>query len=121
MTGRFALSIAGATLCLVALAFLSTIYGSTIIPFETVLAALRHASGLGGPGVEGPVGRIVVDLRLPRAILAIAVGAGLGVVGLLLQTVTRNDLADPFLFGLSAGAAAGAVAVITRFGGAFGV
>ena len=60
-------------------------------------------------------------MRLPRTILAIAVGAGLGVIGLLLQTVTRNDLADPFLFGLSAGAAAGAVAVITRIGDSFGV
>jgi iron complex transport system permease protein len=53
--------------------------------------------------------------------LAIAVGAGLGVVGALLQTVTRNDLADPFLFGLSSGAAAGAVSVITVFGDTFGI
>lgn len=45
----------------------------------------------------------------------------LGIVGCLLQTVTRNDLADPFLFGLSSGAAAGAVLVITVTGDVLGV
>lgn len=68
-----------------------------------------------------PLDRIIIDLRLPRALLALMVGAGLGVVGCLLQTVTRNDLADPFLFGLSSGAAAGAVLVITVTGDVFGV
>ncbi len=66
-------------------------------------------------------GSIVIDLRLPRVLMAICVGGGLGVVGVLLQTVTRNDLADPFLFGLSSGAAAGAVSVITVFGDRLGV
>lgn len=59
---------------------------------------------------------IIHDIRVPRFILAVLVGAGLAMVGTLLQTVTRNDLADPFLFGLSAGASAGAVAVMTRLG-----
>ncbi|TIW87944.1 MAG: iron ABC transporter permease, partial [Mesorhizobium sp.] len=82
-----------------ALALLSIAYGSTLIPLNDVVAALGRAIGFGGHDVSGPVGKIVVDLRLPRTILAICVGAGLGVVGALLQTVTRNDLADPFLFG----------------------
>ncbi|TIV48558.1 MAG: iron ABC transporter permease, partial [Mesorhizobium sp.] len=82
---------------LAALALLSIAYGSTVIPLREVLGALAHSAGVGGPAVPGPVGSIVVDLRLPRTLLAIAVGAGLGVVGALLQTVTRNDLADPFL------------------------
>ncbi|RWA69491.1 iron ABC transporter permease [Mesorhizobium sp.] len=106
---------------LAALTLLSIVYGSTLIPLREVVGALAHAAGLGGEAVPGPVGSIVVDLRLPRALLAIAVGAGLGVVGALLQTVTRNDLADPFLFGLSSGAAAGAVSVITVFGDSFGI
>ncbi|TPI18149.1 iron ABC transporter permease [Mesorhizobium sp. B4-1-1] len=110
----------GATL-LVALGLLSIAYGSTLIPLRQVVGALAHAAGLGSQSPSGPVGSIVVDLRLPRTLLAIAVGAGLGVVGALLQTVTRNDLADPFLFGLSSGAAAGAVSVITVFGDTFGV
>lgn len=102
-----------------ALALLSIAYGSTVIALSDVIAALGHAAGLDGdlvPGSVGnipvakiPVAKIVVDLRLPRTIMAICVGAGLGVIGALLQTVTRNDLADPFLFGLSSGAAAGAV------------
>ncbi|MFM2279170.1 MAG: hypothetical protein RLZZ444_1401 [Pseudomonadota bacterium] len=116
----FTLAMAAALLAVVLLACLSVAYGSTVIPIDEVLSALARAAGLAPEAVAGPIDRIIVDLRLPRAILAIAVGAGLGVVGLLLQTVTRNDLADPFLFGLSAGAAAGAVAVITRIGDAVG-
>ncbi|RVD08905.1 iron ABC transporter permease, partial [Mesorhizobium sp. M7A.F.Ca.ET.027.02.1.1] len=104
-----------------ALALLSIAYGSTLIPLTDVVAALGRAIGFSGHDVSGPVGKIVVDLRLPRTVLAICVGAGLGVVGALLQTVTRNDLADPFLFGLSSGAAAGAVSVITVFGDSFGI
>lgn len=106
---------------LAALALASIAYGSTLIPLREVVGALAHAAGLDGQSPSGPVGSIVVDLRLPRTLLAIAVGAGLGVVGALLQTVTRNDLADPFLFGLSSGAAAGAVSVITVFGDTFGI
>lgn len=64
---------------------------------------------------------IVVDLRLPRVLLAVLVGASLAMAGALLQTATRNDLADPFLFGLSSGAAAGAVAVISLTGERFGI
>ncbi|MFS1430112.1 FecCD family ABC transporter permease, partial [Vibrio splendidus] len=56
-----------------------------------------------------------------RALLAVIAGAGLAMVGALLQTSTRNDLADPFLFGLSSGASAGAVLVITKVGDALGV
>ena len=106
---------------IVALALVSIAYGSTVIPLSEVIASLAHAAGFDVAAVSGPVGKIVVDLRLPRAILAVSVGAGLGIVGALLQTVTRNDLADPFLFGLSSGAAAGAVSVITVFGDRLGV
>lgn len=120
MQQRFGISVAAALLAVAALTAASVVYGSTVIPFADVVTALARALGLGS-GDAGPVDRIIVDLRLPRAILAIAVGAALGVVGLLLQTVTRNDLADPFLFGLSAGAAAGAVAVITRIGDRIGI
>ncbi|MDI6029506.1 iron ABC transporter permease [Corticibacterium sp. UT-5YL-CI-8] len=103
------------------LALLSIAYGSTIIPLHDVIAALGHAAGFEADVLPGPVGKIIVDLRLPRTLLAICVGTGLGIVGALLQTVTRNDLADPFLFGLSSGAAAGAVSVITVFGDRLGI
>lgn len=108
-------------MAILALALISIAYGATVIPLSDVLRALAHAAGLSDTAVQGPVGKIIVDLRLPRVILAICVGAGLGIIGALLQTVTRNDLADPFLFGLSNGAAAGAVSVITIIGDRFGI
>ncbi|MGO4451869.1 FecCD family ABC transporter permease [Phyllobacterium sp. TAF24] len=108
-------------MAILALALISIAYGATVIPLGDVLRALAHAAGLSDTAVQGPVGKIIVELRLPRVILAICVGAGLGIIGALLQTVTRNDLADPFLFGLSNGAAAGAVSVITIIGDRFGI
>ncbi len=99
------------------LAVLGTAYGATPLPFNSVVRVLFAWMNPGlDAAVPAPVRRIIVDLRLPRVVLAAAVGSGLAVVGTLLQTTTRNDLADPFLFGLSSGAAAGAVSVITVWG-----
>ena len=56
---------------------------------------------------------IVRELRLPRAALAILVGAGLGTSGGALQGALRNPLAEPFLLGVSGGAAVGAVLAVT--------
>ena len=58
---------------------------------------------------------ILFDLRLPRVLVAALVGAILGVAGLTFQTLLRNPLADPFILGVSGGAAAGA-AVATALG-----
>lgn len=95
---------------------LSLRFGSITFSLSEVLTGLLS---FGDEQME-MTSRILVDLRLPRALLAIIGGAGLAMVGALLQTATRNDLADPFLFGLSAGASAGAVLVITRLGDALG-
>jgi iron complex transport system permease protein len=63
-----------------------------------------------------PVARaIFLDLRLPRVLLAAVVGAALAASGLAFQTLLRNALADPFILGVSGGAACGA-AVATAFG-----
>ncbi len=99
----------------------SMVVGSANIAIVDVIDSLLRAAGLSDPEAAGPLDRIIIELRLPRTIIAVMVGAGLGVVGCLLQTVTRNDLADPFLFGLSSGAAAGAVFVITVTGDQLGV
>ncbi|MFE3580780.1 FecCD family ABC transporter permease [Streptomyces vinaceus] len=79
-------------------------------------------SGLGrvlgarlGLGVEPPaplLDSLVWDLRLPRVLMAALVGASLAVCGTVLQAVTRNALADPYLLGVSSGASAGAVTVL---------
>ena len=48
---------------------------------------------------------ILIELRLPRAVLALTVGAGLGAAGAAMQGYLRNPLADPGLFGIAPGAA----------------
>lgn len=58
---------------------------------------------------------IVLELRLPRAILGMAIGAGLGLNGAVLQGYLRNPLADPSVVGVSSSAALGAVAAIVLF------
>ncbi|MCL1060825.1 iron ABC transporter permease [Shewanella benthica] len=57
--------------------------------------------------------RIIIELRMPRALMAMVCGAGLAVSGSVLQSVTRNPLADPYLFGISAGASLGAILALT--------
>ena len=116
---RYALGLGIGAVSLTALIVLSVLYGTTRIPVGDVLSAI--ATGLGLGGEPGPMDRIVFDLRLPRAVFSAVIGAGLGIVGVVLQTTTRNDLADPFLFGLSSGAAAGAVFVITVTGDVLGI
>ena len=59
---------------------------------------------------------IVWDIRFPRALLAIMVGAGLAAVGASLQAVTRNPLADPHLLGISSGGAFGAILALLHTG-----
>ena len=110
-----------AWLALLTILFVTSIsVGSAKIPIADVTGALLRAVGWMDTAAA-PLDRIIINLRLPRTLVAIMVGIGLGVVGCLLQTVTRNDLADPFLFGLSSGAAAGAVFVITVTGDRLGI
>ncbi|WP_282078426.1 FecCD family ABC transporter permease [Epibacterium ulvae] len=59
---------------------------------------------------------IVWDIRFPRVLLALMVGAGLAAVGASLQAVTRNPLADPHLLGISAGGAFGAILALLHTG-----
>src|SRR5262245_39782350 len=79
-------------------------------------SAMRGLLGHGDPAVIG----IVRGLRVPRALLAFAVGGSLAVAGAALQAVVRNPLADPYLLGLSGGAGLGAVlSIALRFSGAW--
>lgn len=64
---------------------------------------------------------IVWEIRFPRALLAMMVGAGLAMVGASLQAVTRNPLADPHLLGISSGAAFGAILALLHTGLFFGL
>jgi iron complex transport system permease protein len=69
---------------------------------------------------QGAAADIVLSVRLPRVGLAAAVGAALAVAGVVFQALLRNPLADPFVLGVSGGAALGGIAVLT-LGGAVGL
>lgn len=79
-------------------------YGAASVSLGSVFAAL-HGSG------DPTSIAIVRDLRLPRVVLGALVGAGLGASGAALQGSLRNPLAEPYLLGVSGGAAVGAVIV----------
>ncbi|PQJ35860.1 ABC transporter permease [Salinibacter sp. 10B] len=82
--------------------------GSTAIGWGDVYRVLgHHLVGIGGP-VDPIVDRIVWHLRLPRALLACLVGGGLSIIGVAMQTLVRNPLAEPYILGISSGASAGA-------------
>jgi iron complex transport system permease protein len=94
--------------------------GPVSIPPGEVVALLR-AHLPGGSPVPGPADFIVWELRTPRVLQGLAVGAGLAVAGMLVQAMVRNPLGDPYVLGLSSGAAVGAVLVITTVGAAGGL
>lgn len=86
--------------------------GSVSIPVTTVLEVVARRCGMGGLDVSVLDDQIVWQLRMPRVLGAAATGAALAIVGAVLQSLTRNDLADPYLLGISSGAAVGAVCVL---------
>jgi iron complex transport system permease protein len=88
--------------------------GSVGVPPTVVFKALA------GEPVPAQYETIVLQVRGPRVLLGAVVGAGLGVVGMTLQALVRNPLADPFLLGVSSGASVGAVAVILTGATVFG-
>ncbi len=92
--------------------------GAVAIPFGTVWGVIldRVWPGLVTPDWSAGRAAIVWDIRLPRALLAALVGAGLALVGAVLQSVTRNPLADPHLLGISSGGAFGAILALLHTG-----
>ncbi|MFB4203992.1 putative siderophore transport system permease protein YfhA [wastewater metagenome] len=97
--------VGGLLALLTASAFASLCLGS----HPTDAAAVWHA--LIGPG-DGELSLIVREIRLPRILLAILVGAALGAAGLLFQGLVRNPLASPDVIGVTTGASAGAVLML---------
>ncbi len=92
-------------------AVVSLAFGSEHIPLGEVIHVVQDR--LAGHAVSSPFDTIVWDLRMPRALLSLIVGAGLSIGGAGMQTLVRNPLADPYLLGISSGASVGATAVIT--------
>jgi iron complex transport system permease protein len=88
-----------------------TIGPAGLTPGDVWSSILAHL-GIGRPTLSPLRDGIVWQLRMPRVLTAAAVGAGLALAGAIMQAVTRNPLADPYLLGLSSGASVGAVAVL---------
>ena len=88
---------------------------------------LHHFFGLGpDSGWTASDSSIILDLRLPRTISGVLVGAALALAGAVLQAILRNPLADPFILGISSGAAVGGVLAIlfglgSTFLGSYGI
>jgi iron complex transport system permease protein len=80
--------------------------GSANVPLAEVGRVLSARLGLGGVPSETSA-LIVWELRLPRVLLAALVGGGLAVVGVAMQALVRNPLAEPYILGVSGGASAG--------------
>ncbi|MFF8260451.1 iron chelate uptake ABC transporter family permease subunit [Streptomyces virginiae] len=97
---------------LLLLALVSAGTGAYRIPTADVLASAQHRLGLGGAPLDRVGESVLWNVRLPRVMLALLVGAGLGCAGALMQGVFGNPLAEPGVIGISAGAAVGAVAAI---------
>ena len=93
-------------IALVVVFVLGIAVGSVNIPVADVVRVLT------GHEPHGVYTTIVRDIRLPRSIAGVLVGAALGVAGLQMQTLFRNPLADPFVLGVSAGASLGVALVV---------
>ena len=110
-------ALGGASLALV-LALLAGVWvGALPLPpgavVVTLLDRVLGPLGITVPGaLEGTQAAVLMELRLPRVLLATLVGAGLAVSGAAYQGVFRNPLADPYLLGAAAGAGLGATVVI---------
>ncbi|MGW5236741.1 FecCD family ABC transporter permease [Streptomyces nodosus] len=117
---RAAVALAVAAVLLSAVALVGLAVGSVHEPPSVVADVVLRRLGLGSSPVTLLDDQIVWQLRLPRVLGAAATGAGLAVCGAVLQTLTGNDLADPYLLGISDGAAVGAVTVIVLGVGATG-
>ena len=102
---------------------LSVTIGSVDISIKEVYEVLLYKLfniGSSSAGT-GPVADVVWLIRMPRIILAITVGCGLSVVGIVMQAIVKNPLADPYILGVSSGASLGAtLSVILGFGIIFG-
>lgn len=115
---RYRLLLLGLAVLLALSCAWSLAFGAAQVPLDRVLAILgQHLFGI-APELPINSGQdsIVWQLRAPRVLLGALVGAGLALVGTVLQAVTRNPLADPHLLGVSSGAAFGAVIVVLYLG-----
>lgn len=107
------------TIVLLLCFFVNISLGSVSIPFNDVFKSI-----LGSSTANPSWQYIILDYRLPKAFTAIIVGSGLGISGLLMQTLFKNPLAGPFVLGITSGASLGVALVImgaSLFSGVLGI
>ena len=109
MAVRQATVLLASAAALVAAAAASLTLGAVHVPLADVFDALT------GRADPGPLREIVLQLRLPRTVSALVVGAALGVAGALLQGALANPLASPDVIGVTGGAAFGAILILLMF------
>lgn len=112
--------LAGLAAVLVLTAVVSLWIGTVPLPAGSVLRVIAEAAGLAPVVTDEAVRSIVLQIRLPRILLAATAGVALAASGTVFQGLFRNPMADPYLIGVSAGAALGATVAIV-FGLTFSV
>ena len=114
VAGRgFAVLVVALAVALVGMTAFAIGVGTVDVPVGRVAAVVwGHLRG-GTAGLDPLTDQIVWEFRTPRVLLAALAGGGLSLAGVCLQTLVRNPLADPYLFGVSAGASLGAVIAMT--------
>jgi len=115
---RYRAVMTGLSLAFVAALLLGVALGTVwISPWDTLRLVAWKLHLAGRPHVSVATEVILFQLRLPRVLLAVLVGAALATAGTLFQGLFRNPMADPAIIGVSSGAALGAIAVIVTGGG----
>lgn len=97
----------GLVFLLIVVFLLNITFGQVAIPFKEVFQSLS-----GNVASKSTWEYIIIHFRLPKAIVAILVGIGISVAGLMMQTLFKNSLADPYILGLSSGSSLGVSVLI---------
>ena len=114
--GRRHATVVLAILCIAVLAsfIIAGMVGSITLPLHEILAALRPVAR-----ADASLASTLLDLRLTRAASAFVTGALLALAGVMMQALLRNPLADPYVLGVSGGAAVGALGAMLLFSAAW--
>lgn len=105
ITRHFKKVIACLVLALLSLMFLSLIHGTSSMSYGQIWAGLWE-------GNNSLISTIILEMRLPRILLAAAVGMGLSASGVLMQAIFNNSMASPYVMGLSSGASLGIIVAV---------
>ncbi len=111
---RWSMVLIGLLLASAAVVILCSQFGAVPVRLTDIWAALRDVLITGSPEASslGTAGVIFLHVRLPRVLMGFLVGSALAAVGVTLQALLRNPLADPYVLGVSSGAALGAALAV---------